>query len=88
MKSLFAEEHEQGEAKGLEKGIALGEARGIALGEAKSLLTVLAGLGFRVTKAQRSKIMGAGDSKLLSLWLKRALTARSLDEVFGERKTL
>lgn len=54
-----------------------------AEGEAEMLLKVLAFRGFEVGDDVRARILGCSDTGQLETWAKRALTARSLDEVFG-----
>ena len=55
-----------------------------AEGEAEMLLKVLAFRGFEVGDEVRSRILGCGDTGQLETWAKRALTARSLAEVFED----
>lgn len=61
---------------------AIGEARGRALGEADALLVVLDARGFTVDAATRERIVRCGDVEQLRRWIARAVTARSLGEVF------
>jgi hypothetical protein len=60
------------------------EARGEARGEAKMLLTVLAARGFVVDEATRARVLACTDAALLEGWGRRAVGARTLDEVFAD----
>jgi HEPN domain-containing protein len=63
----------EGEAKGLREG----EAKGVREG----ILMVLATRGIPVPADVEQRIVGCSDPALLSLWLKRAVTASSAEEV-------
>ncbi|MFT4188937.1 MAG: hypothetical protein QM621_10195 [Aeromicrobium sp.] len=65
-----------------EKGWVKGEAEGEVKGKAESLLRVLAGRSFDVSESVRERVMGA-DREQLERWLDRAVTAPTLEEVFG-----
>jgi hypothetical protein len=69
---------------GHEEGLAEGEARGEARGEAKALLVVLGGLGVDVPDAARERIMACTDHEVLESWLRRAVTAKTIDDVFED----
>lgn len=60
------------------------EARGEARGEAKMLLTVLAARGFAVDEATRARVLACTDAARLERWASKAVSAKSLDEVFAE----
>lgn len=62
-----------------QRHIAEGEARG----EAKMLLLVLAGRDIDVSDEARDRIISCTDTELLELWAQRALTADSIEQVFG-----
>lgn len=55
-----------------------------ARGEAKMLLTVLAARGFVVDEATRARVLACTDAALLEGWGRRAVGARTLDEVFAD----
>lgn len=57
--------------------------QGRAEGEAKALLTVLATRGFEVPDEVRERITGCADPDQLDKWVSRAVTAKTLDEVFS-----
>jgi hypothetical protein len=63
-----------------ERGEALGEARG----EGRSVLTVLDARGIEVPEAVREHILACTDLAQLDVWLRRAVTAASADEVIRE----
>ncbi|HZB33279.1 MAG TPA: hypothetical protein VE465_24185 [Streptosporangiaceae bacterium] len=58
------------------------EAKGEARGEAKAVLTVLAARGIDVSQAARTEIAACEDLGQLDEWLRRAVTADSVDELF------
>jgi len=58
------------------------EARGEARGRAEALL-LLDTRGLAVFEEQRERIMSCRDAAQLEQWLRRALSARSIDEVLG-----
>jgi hypothetical protein len=67
---------------------ARGEARGLARGEldgrAKIILVVLAARGVRVPAEIRDQVLACTDIAQLDAWGRKAATAQSVDEVFGE----
>lgn len=58
--------------------------RYVSQGEADALLTVLAARGIEVPADARDKITGCTDVDQLRTWLRRAVTATSLAELFAE----
>jgi hypothetical protein len=62
--------------------LAEGEAKGEAKGEARSILRVLAAQGLEVPAKVREQILSCTDTSQLDIWLDRAATATSLEEVF------
>jgi hypothetical protein len=73
---------DRGRAEGEARGRAEGEARGRAEGEAAMLLRVLAARGFTVPDEIRQQVQSCTDLTQLETWFDRAVTAKSLDEVF------
>jgi predicted transposase YdaD len=65
------------------RGKAEGEAKGELRGKAESLLTILSVRGFEVTDEVRSRVLGCRDEVRLAEWTRRAVTAITLQEVFG-----
>jgi len=65
------------------EGEARGEARGLAKGEADALRTVLAARGFELTRAYDERIERCADCETLRGWVRRAVTATTLREVFA-----
>lgn len=59
------------------QGLAEGEARG----EAKALLTILAERGLTLTEVQQRRVIECADLAMLDHWLKRALSAASVDDL-------
>jgi hypothetical protein len=59
----------------------LGEARGEARGEGRAVLTVLDTRGIEVPAAVREQVLACTDLAQLDIWLRRALTATTADDV-------
>ena len=62
----------------------LGEARGEARGEGRAVLTVLEARGVEVAATVREHILACTDLAQLDVWLRRALTASSGEDVVRE----
>ena len=60
-----------------------GKTEGKAEGKAEALLRVLDRRGLFASAAQRRRVLGCSDLQQLDVWLDRAITATSADEVFG-----
>ncbi|TDQ47571.1 hypothetical protein [Actinorugispora endophytica] len=73
---------DQGLDKGLEKGLEKGLKRGLAQGRARSILTVLSVRDVEVAEEKRERILDCADLEVLSVWLRRAVTARTVAELF------
>lgn len=56
---------------------------GRAEGEAAALFAVLDARGFAVTDDQRARILACLDVVELERWVRRAVTATSMDDLFG-----
>jgi hypothetical protein len=90
-----AEGRAKGVAEGRAKGVAEGRAKGVAEGMAKgraeearaALRRVLAARSFRVTAAVRARIDAEARIAQLESWLTTAVTASSIDDVFGDAAT-
>jgi hypothetical protein len=63
-------------------GRAEGKAEGLVEGEVRALLQVLSGRGLRPSDEEERRITSCTDPDLVSLWINRALNARSVDEIF------
>jgi hypothetical protein len=63
---------------------AVGEARGEARGEGRAVLTVLDARGVEVSTAVREQILDCTDLAQLDVWLRRAVTATTADDVIRE----
>lgn len=59
-----------------------GEAKGEAQGEAKALLTLLAARDIRVPDDARERITGCTDLDQLDIWIRRAASADSINDLF------
>jgi hypothetical protein len=68
-------------ARGKAEGEAQGEVRGEARGEARAILTVLDGRGVAVPDDIRDQVLGCADTSQLDIWLRRAVTATTVDDV-------
>ncbi|MFL6056056.1 MAG: hypothetical protein ACJ72W_24605 [Actinoallomurus sp.] len=73
--SPFARQH-------FDAGKQEGRQEGRAEGEADALLTVLDARGIEVPESARVRISECTDVEALKGWLKRAVLARSVDEIF------
>ncbi|MCP4664317.1 MAG: hypothetical protein GY856_53720, partial [bacterium] len=60
------------------------EKRGRAQGKAESILTVLSASGFVVSEEVHERIRATTEPETLDRWLRRAVSASSLDEVLDE----
>ena len=54
-----------------------------AEGEADALLTVLAARGIAVSDSIRERIIGCRDLPQLKMWITKAVTANTADELFA-----
>jgi hypothetical protein len=73
--SEFAKKHQ---AKGRAEGVAEGEAKG----RAEALLDVLEARGLPVSDEARARILACTDAAQLAAWVRSAVTAASVDELF------
>lgn len=73
-----------GEKRGEKRGERRGEKRGIVVGEIKALLSVLAARGVEVTDAARSRITACTDTDQFDVWLRRAVTITSVDDMLDD----
>jgi hypothetical protein len=67
----------------LAEGAAMGRAKGMAEGAARGLLRVLAARGLDVPADVREQVLSCTDISQLDIWTDRAVTAVSIEEVFG-----
>lgn len=65
------------------KHVMQGRAEGEVKGEAKSLIAVLTARGITVPAEVQARINQTDDSERLMTWIRRAVTAETLDEVFA-----
>lgn len=65
------------------KYVAEGEARGDIARGVRAIFTVLSARGIAVAEGTRQKISQCSDSEQLDIWLQRATTAESVDELFA-----
>jgi hypothetical protein len=61
-----------------------GKAEGLVEGEAKSVLKILGARRLAPSEEQRQRIMSCTDAEQLDLWLNRAITASTADEIFAD----
>ena len=61
---------------------ALGRTEGRAEGRAQALLDVLEERGLPISDVPRARILACTDTAQLSTWLRKAVTATSVDELF------
>lgn len=84
LRSLESEAVEKGLKKGIEQGREQGLADGRAQGEASAVIAVLEARGLDVPDAVRQQIVSTSDLELLHVWLRRAVTAGTADDVLVE----
>ncbi|MEW5852450.1 MAG: hypothetical protein AB2A00_26925 [Myxococcota bacterium] len=68
----------QGEQRGRQRGREEGRAEALS----GAVLKVLEARGLGPSEEMRARVLACRDATLLDLWLARAVTARTLDEVF------
>ncbi|MEV7204422.1 MULTISPECIES: hypothetical protein [unclassified Streptomyces] len=61
-----------------------GREEGRAVGRAEVVLLLLGDRGVEVSEEARERILGCQDLEILDVWLRRATTAVSVAEVFGD----
>jgi hypothetical protein len=66
------------------KYVSLGRAEGKAEGKAQAVLVVLEARGLAVSTEQRERILTCADIPTLEGWIRRAATAASAEELFGQ----
>jgi Uma2 family endonuclease len=71
--------------EGKAEGRAEGKAAGRAEGKAEAVLSILEARGVTVSDSVRARILGCSDLPTLETWLRRAVDARSADEVVADR---
>lgn len=69
-------------AQGRKEGLQEGLEKGLYQGEQSALLEVLDARGLTVDEAARQRIMACMDLSQLKVWLRRAVTAQSVSEIF------
>lgn len=70
-----------------QKFVAQGQARGEARGKAGAVLAVLDARGIAVPNAARTRIGECDDPHQLDVWIRRAATADSVEDLFGDPRT-
>jgi len=79
--------YDEGFVKGLAEGETLGQAKGEITGQVKgrasAILSLLVLRGLSVDLEHRERIKACTDFVLLDLWLLRAATADTIEEVFA-----
>ena len=73
---------EKGRKEGLEKGLQEGRQEGLHEGELVALFEVLDARGFEVDSTTRQQIQSCTDLAQLKVWLRKAVTAESVQELF------
>jgi hypothetical protein len=75
---------EQGREEGREQGREEGREEGRAVGEARALLLVLSSRGIDVPPAAARRIDAERDDARFEAWIRRAVTATTIDDVFND----
>jgi hypothetical protein len=83
-KKYFARGEEKGREQGREEGREQGREEGRAAGEARALLLVLRSRGIEVSAEAARRIEEERDDARFEVWIRRAATATSLDDVFTD----
>lgn len=73
----------EGRSAGISAGLSQGISQGISQGRAASILELLDVRGLALDPPLRERITTCTDVERLSLWLRRAATASSVDEIFA-----
>ncbi|MFE4668434.1 hypothetical protein ACFRI7_04595 [Streptomyces sp. NPDC056716] len=81
MEEVYYDGKADGRAEGRAEGKAEGQAVGMAAGEAKGVLRVLEVRGIAVSDEARERILGCADLVQVGLWLDRAGSVRSAEEL-------
>jgi flagellar biosynthesis/type III secretory pathway protein FliH len=76
---------QQGLEQGLQQGLQQGRQQGLQQGEVAALLEVLDARGLEVDDAARQRITACTDLAQLKLWLRKAVTVRSTQELFDSK---
>jgi predicted transposase YdaD len=79
-KTFVEELRDQGKAEGHVEG----KAEGLVEGEARSVLRILDARRLAPSEEQRQRVISCTDAAQLDLWLDRAITADTADEVFAD----
>ncbi|WP_224247477.1 RpnC/YadD family protein [Hyalangium gracile] len=69
-------------AQGLQEGLLKGREEGRHEGEQVALLEVLDARGIEVDDASRAQILACTEQEQLKLWLRKAVTAESVQDLF------
>ena len=65
-----------------DEGLRRAQAKGKAAGKAEGVLAVLDARGLPVSAEQRARILGCTDTAELDRWLRSAVTAGNVDDLF------
>ena len=79
----FSEWVNKGLEQGLERGRIEGREEGRAEGEIEAILAVLDARGLDIPSEARERISRCSDLHLLEKWIRRAATAKSVDDLFS-----
>jgi hypothetical protein len=79
-KTFVEELRDQGKAEGHVEG----KAEGLVEGEARSVLRILDARRLAPSEEQRQRVISCTDAAQLDLWLDRAITADTVDEIFAD----
>jgi hypothetical protein len=72
----------QGRVEGEAQGRIEGQAQGRVEGEAKALVVLLEARAVRITDEARARILACSDPLQLDVWIRKALSIQSIDELF------
>lgn len=83
-RKYVAQGREEGLKKGLQEGREEGLKKGLKDGEVMALLEVLDARGIALSAEARQRIQACADLAQLKVWLRRAVTVRNAEDLFGE----
>lgn len=83
-RKYVAQGREEGREEGRQEGREEGHHEGLKDGEVMALLEVLDARGIALNAEARKRIQACTDLAQLKIWLRRAVTVRNAEELFGE----
>jgi hypothetical protein len=82
LEELMASGNYEFQSDFVKKFLAQGRSEGEAKGKGSALIAVLEARGVRISDEARARIVACTDAAQLEVWLRKAATASTVDEVF------